>query len=351
MPIKLFALCILALATVASADHVRVLVTNERSGDVTVIDAESQQVVRTIRVGTRPRGIRVSLDNKRAFVAVSATPISGPPGSRPATTAAATQSTTQAKATQPAGKDGIVVIDLQQMKVTQTLVSGRDPENLALSTDTSKIYVSNEDTSEASIIDVAANKRAKVFKVGDEPEGVAISPDGRQVLVTCETTSNVYVIDTAAEEIASHFSTAARPRSAVFTADGSKAYVTCETGAAICIVDPVASRISKTIKPPGDNVRPMGICISGDSKYVYATTGRGGSVIRINTADDALDKIVEHVGPRPWGIGITPNRKLLFTANGPSNDVSVIDGETFEVIKRIPAGNSPWGVAIVTIRD
>jgi YVTN family beta-propeller protein len=39
---------------------VRVYVTNESSGDLTVIDAVTQMVIATVPVGKRPRGIKVS---------------------------------------------------------------------------------------------------------------------------------------------------------------------------------------------------------------------------------------------------------------------------------------------------
>jgi len=52
------------------------------------------------------------------------------------------------------------------------------------------------------------------------------------------------------------------------------------------------------------------------------------------------------VGQRPWGVALLPDGKTAFTANGPSNDVSVIDAATHRVIKKIPAGGSPWGIAI-----
>jgi YVTN family beta-propeller protein len=37
--------------------------------------------------------------------------------------------------------------------------------------------------------------------------------------------------------------------------------------------------------------------------------------------------------------------KTLYTANGPSNDVSVVDAATMTVTARIPVGARPWGVA------
>src|SRR5215208_4981629 len=46
-------------------------VTNERDGTITVIDTQTDQVVETIKVGARPRGIRFSPDGRRVYVALS----------------------------------------------------------------------------------------------------------------------------------------------------------------------------------------------------------------------------------------------------------------------------------------
>jgi YVTN family beta-propeller protein len=52
------------------------------------------------------------------------------------------------------------------------------------------------------------------------------------------------------------------------------------------------------------------------------------------------------VGKRPWGIAVSADGKWIYTANGPSNDISVIDASTNQVVKHIPGGKSPWGIAI-----
>ena len=49
------------------------------------------------------------------------------------------------------------------------------------------------------------------------------------------------------------------------------------------------------------------------------------------------------VGERPWGIVLSPDGKYLFAANGPSNDVSVVDLAAGKEIARVKAGGSPWG--------
>ena len=52
------------------------------------------------------------------------------------------------------------------------------------------------------------------------------------------------------------------------------------------------------------------------------------------------------VGQRVWQLVFTPDEKLLFTTNGASNDVSVIDVEALKVTKSIGVGRFPWGIAV-----
>src|SRR5688572_31068947 len=56
-----------------------VYVTNETGGDLTVIDGGTNEVVATIPLGKRPRGIKVSPDGTKLFVALSGSPLA-PPG-------------------------------------------------------------------------------------------------------------------------------------------------------------------------------------------------------------------------------------------------------------------------------
>src|SRR4051812_17948222 len=67
------------LACPAYAAGFQVYVTNERSGDITVIDGVSHKVIATLPVGKRPRGIHSSPDGKTVYIALSGTPIEGPP--------------------------------------------------------------------------------------------------------------------------------------------------------------------------------------------------------------------------------------------------------------------------------
>ena len=56
----------------------RLYVTNEVSGDLTIIDSGTYNVIATVPLGKRPRGIHASPDRKTIYIAVSGSPIAGP---------------------------------------------------------------------------------------------------------------------------------------------------------------------------------------------------------------------------------------------------------------------------------
>jgi YVTN family beta-propeller protein len=53
------------------------------------------------------------------------------------------------------------------------------------------------------------------------------------------------------------------------------------------------------------------------------------------------------VGQRPWGVAISPDGSTVYTANGPSNDISIVDVATRTVVGTVKAGSKPWGAAVV----
>jgi YVTN family beta-propeller protein len=217
-------------AALANSSAFRLYVTNEASGDLTVIDSATYEVIETVPLGKRPRGIHPSPDGQTIYVAVSGSPIAGPD---------VDESTLP-----PPDKsaDGIAVFDVKQNKVVRTIHAGSDPENFDVSKDGTQIYVSNEDTAEVSIVDIAAGTVVKSVKVGEQPEGVKVTPDGKFVWVTSEETGTIAVLDPKAGKIVKTFKVGHRPRSVAFLADGSRAYINAENDGNVVIVDAVKTK-------------------------------------------------------------------------------------------------------------
>ena len=337
-----------AAAPAAPAKSYRVYVTNERSGDLTVIDGGDFKVIATIPVGKRPRGIHVSPDNKTIYVAVSGTPVEAPPqldahGNPIFERKRGDDADDDSGADKSA--DGIAVVDVATGKLTRKLQAGSDPEEFALSRDGRSIYISNEDVKTASVIDIGAAKVAHIIPVGQEPEGVTPTPDGKQFYVTCEAGGDIYVIDTTTYKVAGHFKVNGRPRSVAFLSNGAIGFIPSESAGEFNVIDPLKIEVIKTITLPTGS-RPMHATVSADDQRLYLSNGRAGTIAVIDAHSYQLLDSVK-VGTRPWGIGLSPDGKLLFSANGPSNDVSVVDLAAGREVMRIKAGASPWGIAIV----
>ena len=341
--------CTVVLSAPASlqAATYQVFVTNERSGDVTVINGSDFSVAATIAVGKRPRGIHVSPDGKLVYVALSGTPIEAPP-----------QIDAQGNPVFEKKKggddddnadksaDGIGVLDVAARKFTGKLHAGSDPEEFALSKDGRRIYISNEDTKTASVINIVSGKLEHIVPVGQEPEGVTTTPDGKQFYVTCEAGGDIYVVDTSSYSAVAHFKVNGRPRSVAFLSGGGIGFIPSESVGELNVIDSVNAKVLKTITLPAGS-RPMRVKLSPDETRLYVSNGRAGTISVFDTHSYELLETIK-VGTRPWGIGVSPDGKFLFSANGPSNDVSVVDLKTNKEVARVKAGASPWGIAITS---
>jgi YVTN family beta-propeller protein len=342
----LAAALVVSLPSLASAAGFQVYVTNERSGDVTVIDGTTFKVVQTIPVGKRPRGIHASPDGKTVYVALSGTPIEGPPQlDAQGNPIFARDKDDDDEDKSDKSADGIGVLDVATRKLLKKISVGSDPEEFDVSADGRHLYVSNEDVKTASSLDISNGKVEKIVALSQEPEGVAITPDGKRLFVTCETGGEVFVIDIATFKVVGHVKVGARPRSVAFLQGGKIAIVPSESAGELYAIDTDAIKVVKTIPLPRGS-RPMRVRVAPDGSKLYASAGRGGSVVVLDAKTyDVLNTIA--VGQRPWGIVVSPDGKYLFSANGPSNDVSVVDLAANKEIARVKAGSSPWGLAVV----
>src|SRR3954467_12085676 len=128
-------------------------VSNEKSNTVSVIDTNKRAVVRTIKVGQRPRGIAFTKDQKYVLVAVG-------------------------------DDDTIQMIDTKTNEVVDTLPSGPDPELFVQDIAGKILYVANENDNTVTVIDIERRARLGEVAVGVEPEGMALSPDGKILVNT-----------------------------------------------------------------------------------------------------------------------------------------------------------------------
>ena len=161
----------------------RVYISNEGSGDLTIIDPEKMVATATVPIGKRARGIHASADGKQIFLALSGSPFA-PPGVDESTLPPPDKSA-----------DGIGIYDVASNKLLRKVPGGSDPEQFAVGKD-GLLYVSNEDAAGLSFVDPVKGDVLATVSTGAEPEGVTLTPDAKFVYVTSEDKGTVTVVDT-----------------------------------------------------------------------------------------------------------------------------------------------------------
>ncbi|MCP5145546.1 MAG: beta-propeller fold lactonase family protein [Gammaproteobacteria bacterium] len=322
----------LLTSTAQAADAYRIYVTNEDSNTVSVIDGASMQVMESIAVGKRPRGLRLSADGRSLYVALSGSPKCPP---------TMPDEECEAQVRDP-GQDGIAQIDTRSGQVVRTYPGGSDPEQFDISPTAPRIYISNEDAGSTTVLDTVTGNVIATISVGDEPEGVKVSPDGSTVLVTSEADHDIAVIDSQSHVALKRIPVGLRPRDIIFRPDGRYAFVSTELSREVVMLDMQALRVVRRLAV-GPTAMPMGLALAPDGQTLYVGNGRDSTVAAINLHGEPAVRTVK-VGTRPWGIALSPDGTRLYSANGPSDDVTVIDTGRWEVVGRIEVGESPWGV-------
>jgi PQQ-dependent catabolism-associated beta-propeller protein len=329
----LAAAVLLILPLAAQAE--RAYVSNEDGESVSVLDGAKGEVIATVNVGKRPRGLKLSHDGSKLYVAVSGLPKCPP----------SVPDEECAKLKRDLAADGIAVIDTAALKLVKLLKVGSDPEQFDLSPDGKRLFISNEDAGTVSVLDTVRGALEATIPVGKEPEGVRHTPDGKWVVATSESGNAIYVIDASALNVVKSGTVGQRPRDVAFTPDGKTAYITGEFDASLYTSSiPDVSNAAKLLQLRKED-RPMGVILDAPRKRLYVSTGRGGTVAVIDLNGPKLVTEIQ-VGARPWGIALSRDGKRLYTANGSSNDVTIIDTTSLQVLKKVAVGKSPWGVTL-----
>ena len=314
------AVLVLAVAAPGPAGAAALFVSNERDNTVTVLDTTNLTVLKTISVGTRPRGIVITPDHAQVLVCNG-------------------------------DSDDISVIDARTFAVVRKLSPGPDPETLALSPDGAIVYVSNEDDSMVTMLDFKSGQVIARIPVGIEPEGLAVAgrwQDRRRRLRIDQHGAFHRRADPQRRRQRAGRHPPARRRIRARRQDGVGSRR--RSAGTVAIIDAASREVVRKISfdLPGvrpELISPVGLRFSADGKLVFVALGRANHVAVIDAATGAIAKYIL-VGDRVWQLVLDPDGKTLYAANGLSNDVSVIDIARLKVSRSVPVGRLPWGLAI-----
>ena len=211
------------------------------------------------------------------------------------------------------------------------------------------LYIANEDDAITTVVNTQSRKVVAQIDVGVEPEGMAVSPDGKIAITTSETTNMAHWIDTETQALFANTLVDSRPRHAEFAKDGSEMWVSSEIGGTLTVFD-TATQTEKAkivfdvkgVHP--DRVQPVGFEFTPGDEFAFVALGPSNHVAVVNAQTYAVEDYIL-VGRRVWHMAFNSDKSLLFTTNGVSGDVTVIDVTSRKALKSIKVGRFPWGAA------
>jgi len=334
MRIPAAALVVLTMLAVSPAHAYLAYASNEKDNTVSVIDLATMQVLKTVPTGQRPRGMALTSDGARLLVCLG-------------------------------DSNRIDIFNTNTWEVIGS-IDTPDPEYAALrQPENNPLYVSNENNALITVWNIDTQKMLVQMPTGVEPEGMAVSPDGLLVVNTTETTNMAQFFSYATGKNLANVLVPPRPRWAAFTHDGGQVWVSSELGGTVTVIDTRTFKILDTIHFEVAGLRstfiqPVGINITDDDKLAFVALGPANRVAVVSVPEHKVLSYVSTgqsvynatvrkyllVGQRPWHMAFTPDGKFLLTANGLSNDVSVIRISDLRVINTIPVGQQPWMILV-----
>ena len=320
--ISLVALPIVLLAPTTSyaKDTGYIFVSSEKDNSVAVLDGKTYKVIKKIETSDRPRHLAFNADKTKILAACGE-------------------------------GNSIDVIDIAKLEVSEKINDDiEDPEAFDVSPDGKYLYISLEDDGALGVLDLAEKEMIKTIEVGEEPEGVLASPDGKFVYVTSEVANTVHVIDTSTWKVTANIKVGKRPRRFALLASKNELWVTSELDASVSIIDLASNKVKSTIRfePKGfrrEDITPVGIAITNDSKTAYVALGRANHVAVVDIASQKINDLIL-VGERVWNIELNKDESLLLAVNGLSDDISIIDTKKNKVTKSVPVGRVPYMAVI-----
>ena len=314
-------------APTVSQDHGltgTVVVVNQRSDTVTLIDLAKMEAYRHVPVVGGPHEAAVSPDGRSVIVTNYNSRTKGPqndlslialPSGDTIKTISLGQysmphdvrwvNSTQVVCTSEANS-ALLLVNVESGKIERVFnTEARGSHMLSLSTDQKRLYCSNMGGGSVSVFDFETGRKIKDITTGSQCEGVGVTPDGRWVWA------------------------------------GNRAEDT------ISIIDTQSLTVVKKLDSPGF---PYRVQFTPNGKFVLIPHARSGSLVVCSVADQKIVKTIrlgmtKVASPSTAGVFPHPDNVHAFVTVRDDDSMVVLNLETGETLARVAVQSSPDGVS------
>lgn len=240
------------------------------------------------------------------------------------------------------GLQVLTVIDLATRRKVASIPLGDGClclfENAAVSSDGSRIYVSNFFSNTVSVFDTASQSVVRTLNVQTAPGSLAVSPDGTRLYVTIATPSEGFSVQVLDIESGSTVTTIPLevPQSGsgiALTPDGTRLYVSNQAVGAsnVKVIDTTINAVMATIDTPSV---PRGVDVVPNGLFAYVAVQQANALAVISTATNTVAATVP-VGTAPLNVRVLPSADRAYVST--SEHLAIVRTDTHTVTGTIPA--------------
>ena len=252
--------------------------------------------------------------------------------------------------------NSILVLNANNYQKLATIPVCQSPFGMDINTKTDRLFVACAGSHEVAVIDAANNRLIRKISTGAFPTYVDIN----------ETTNRVYVVShdkNRVEEIDGQTLTVFRKLAVETGAFGlavdetrNRVYVGSRDRNNIAVIDVASWRILRNYPANDEENRgvPFALTFNPYNSRLYITYQGPTFFARLGVfqaIDEGLRRITNIDLPKsgsdaPGRLGINFSNNHVFIPNTASDSVTIVDGRTNQILKTIPVGRGPYGIAV-----
>ena len=285
-----------------------VVVVNQRSDSITLIDLRSMTAYKHVPVVGGPHEAAVSPDGRTVAVTNYHKPgvgpqndisfISLPDGETLKTISLGEYSmphdirwvdADHVVCTSEANQ-ALLLLNVETGKIERVFETGNVGSHmLALTTDRSRLYCYNMGSGSVTAFDFKTGKKIKDISTGRECEGVGVTQDGRWIWAGNRAEDTISIIDTETLTVVKQIDSAGFPYRVQFTADGAYALIPHARSGELVVADVASQRVIRRITLGADGVAipvsnpsTAGVFPHPDGRYAFVTVRNDDSMVIID---------------------------------------------------------------------
>jgi YVTN family beta-propeller protein len=232
------------------------------------------------------------------------------------------------------------------------------PHNIAAHPNSRLAYVGSQTPGKFSlvVVDISERKLVDTMALEKTPRGLEFSPDGRFLYITQAGLESVTVIEAKSNKVVGEISAGVSPHYANFTADGKRGLTAVQGPSLLVVFNPQTNRVEKSIKVGS---RPHWVAGGPDGKSALTTNEGSNDVSVVDLESGAVATIPVGNAPRKIaaqsaealrqsstgrvtisGFAFTPalvnlktgERAIWFNDDGAPHSIAITNGPTSDTV-------------------